>query len=466
MPKLMRCLYCGTLQDEPSGVKTCGRCGGELGFVGEPPADEKGSYLQVQMELDQVKAPAGQNLERHLLITLRAPAKVPAAETPPTTTGRNPLSFTAVLDVSGSMQGTKVAQVVEAAKQAVHRLRDGDTFGLVAFSSRVQSLMEPGRVDDGLRQEARRVLDEVRAGGQTALCGGLEQGLKHARKSGNDTNLVLLLSDGMANVGETDLEKVGARAYEAHQAGVTVSTLGVGLDYAEALMVEIATQGGGRFYHVQNAEQIVPYVAGELGEVAALAARDTQIHLEIPAGAILMPLSAAYSAEQKGGHAVVKVGDIPCDTELEIPVRVALAAGPADSKLSFEGYVTYKSPADHPLQSTLNRVTVRFVKAPLFQLRDGVVAPVAEKVLAQIKAANVIGFARARAKSPEEAEKLRVTDLGKLRAYASLLGDERARMEEEESTFQFNSFAASPTAAKMGIHSAFNAQRGTKKFDK
>lgn len=466
MPKLMRCMYCGTLQDEPTGVKTCGRCGGELGFVGAPPADEQGSYLQVQMELDQVKAPAGQNVERHLLITLRAPAKVPAAETAPTTTGREPLAFHAVLDVSGSMQGLKIKQVVEAAKQAINRLHDGDTFGLVAFSSHVRSLVEPRRVDDDLRQEARRVLDEVRAGGQTALCGGLEEGLKHARQAGNDTNLVLLLSDGQANVGETDLEKVGARAYEAHQAGVTVSTLGVGLDYAEALMVEIATQGGGRFYHVQNAEQVVPYVAGELGEVASLAARDTQIHLDIPAGAILMPLSAAYSAHQEGGHAVVKVGDIPCDTELEIPVRVALAAGPADSKLSFEGYVTYKSPADHVLRSTLNRVTVRFVKPPLFQLRDGVVAPVAEKVLAQIKAANVIGFARARAKSPEEAEKKRVADLGKLRAYASLLGDERAVAEEEESGVQFRSFAASPSAAKMGITDAYRLQRSSKKFDK
>ena len=466
MPKLMRCLYCGTLQDEPSGAKTCGRCGGELEFVGPPTADEKGSYLQVQMELDQVKAPAGQNLERHLLITLRAPDKVPAAEAAPTVTGREPLSFQAVLDVSGSMSGAKIAQAVEAARQAVSRLHDGDTFSLVTFSNSVSTVVAPARVDDGLRQRARQALDKVQAGGQTALCGGLEEGLKHARSASTDTRLVLLLSDGQANVGETDLEKVGARAYEAHQAGVTVSTLGVGLDYAEALMVEIATQGGGRFYHVERPAQIVPYVAGELGEVAALAARNTQIHLDIPAGAILMPLSAAYSVQQEAGHAVVKVGDVPCDTELEIPVRLALAAGPAGSKLSVEGYVTYTSPADHELRSTLNRVTVRFVEPAQFQLRDGVVAPVAEKVLEQLKAANMIGFARARAKSPEEAEKLRVSDLGKLRAYASLLGDERAFAEAEESAALFRDIAASPMAAKLGISAAFQTQRRTKRFDK
>ena len=59
------------------------------------------------------------------------------------------------------------------------------------------------------------------------------------------------------------------------------------MDYNEALMVEIATQGGGRFYHVQDAAQIAAYMAGELGEVADLAARDAKIELELPAGTVI-----------------------------------------------------------------------------------------------------------------------------------------------------------------------------------
>ena len=50
MPRLMRCQYCGLLQDEPSGVKTCARCGGELAFEVEPPPDERASYVRAQME--------------------------------------------------------------------------------------------------------------------------------------------------------------------------------------------------------------------------------------------------------------------------------------------------------------------------------------------------------------------------------------------------------------------------------
>ena len=464
MPRLMRCLYCGTLQDEPAGAKTCVRCGGELAFTTEPPADERGSYLQVQMELDQVMAPAGRNVERHLLVTLRAPVQVPANETAPTTAGRPPLSLTAVLDVSGSMKGDKLSQATDAVRQAVSRLRDGDSLALVTFSNVVRTVLEPTPVDDHLRQMVQSALKEISAGGMTALCGGLEEGLKHASTIRQDTNLVLLLSDGQANVGETDIEQVGYRAYEGRQKGVIVSTLGVGLDYNEALMVEIATQGGGRFYHIQRADQIGAYLTGELGEVAALAARETQIHLAIPAGAIVIPLSSAYRTQQDGEQATITIGDIPCDTELEVPVRIALAGKQAGGKLSFEGSVTYRSPAGNRLKSSLNRVTVRFVEGPAFQLRDGVVAPVAERVLEHIKAANVLSVTRAMAKSPDEGQRQRQAGMSRLRAYALLLGEERALAETRDSEQHLKAMAAAPDMAKAGIAAAFARTRGTKKF--
>ena len=61
MPRLMRCRYCGLLQDEPRGVKACVRCGGELAFEQPPPAR---TYVKAQMELDQISAPAGQITDR------------------------------------------------------------------------------------------------------------------------------------------------------------------------------------------------------------------------------------------------------------------------------------------------------------------------------------------------------------------------------------------------------------------
>jgi Mg-chelatase subunit ChlD len=464
MARLMRCLYCGALQDEPEGVKACVRCGGELAFEVEPPPSARRSYVQVQMELDQVQAPAGRNVDRYLLVTLRTPAQIPPAEAAPTEAGRAPLSFVAVLDVSGSMRGAKLAQAKEAVRQALVRLHDGDVFSLVIFANEVRCVFEPAVLDAQVRRTVESALREIEAGGMTALCGGLELGLEKAAARQQDTTLVLLLSDGQANVGETDVEQVGRRGAQARQRGVIVSTLGVGEDYNEALMVEIATQGGGRFYHVQSAGQIGAYLTGELGEVAALAARDARLHLTIPPAAAVVPLSAAYPAQQSAGQAEVQVGDVPSDTELEIPLRLTLPAQPTGTKLSVEGSLTYRSPAGNSLSAPLNRVTVRFVEQKVFSLRDGVVAPVVEEVLKQMRAANVLGVSRAMASGVGEGTRRADLEAVALRDYAALLGEKRAREEEQALRDELQAMQAAPGMAKAAAFAAFAVQRGTKKF--
>jgi Mg-chelatase subunit ChlD len=466
MAKLMRCLYCGALQDEPKGVKACVRCGGELAFEVDPPPSARRSYVQVQMELDQVQAPAGRNVDRYLLVTLRTPVQVPPEETAPTEGERAGLSFVAVLDVSGSMRGAKLAQAKEAVRQAMVRLHDGDVFSLVIFADEVRCVFEPTALDAQVRRSVESALGEIEAGGMTALCGGLELGLEKIAAHQQDTSLVLLLSDGQANVGETDVELVGQRGSQARQRGIIVSTLGVGEDYNEALMVEIATQGGGRFYHVQSAGQIGAHLTGELGEVASLAARDARIYLTIPAGAAVVPLSAAYPAQQSAGQVEVQVGDVPSDTELEIPVRLTLPAQAAGTKLSVEGALGYRSPAGNPLSTPLNRVTVRFVEQKVFRLRDGVVAPVVEEVLKQMRAANVLGVSRAMTRGVKEGSRQADLDVVALRDYAALLGEGRAREEEQAIRDEFQAMQAAPAMAKAAAFAAHAVQRGTKKFDK
>jgi len=463
MTQLMRCPFCGLLQDEPAGVKECSRCGGGLEYDSQQPG--KPTYLQFQMELDQVSAPANQNLERYLLVTIRTPMEVPQEETMPTEAGHPPLNFTAVLDVSGSMQGEKIEQAKLAVQKAVQYLRAGDVFSLVTFSNLIGVPFEPSLVNDKTHQAVEIALLQIIAGGMTALCSGLETGIEKAGVFSQDSNLVLLLSDGQANVGETDLEKIGNRAFQARQQGRLISCLGVGLDYNEALLAEIATQGGGRFYHLLNANQIPAYLAGELGEVAMLAARDVKIHLTIPDGATLIPLSAAYPVKQAGGQAILTVGDIPCDVELEIPLRLALLAQSAGSKLSIQGTLVFRSPVGHEIECQVNRVTVRFVAQGAFLLRQGVVLPVAERVFAQMKATSVLGVSRILALQPKDAKQKSESVITSLYAYADLLGEGRAEKEMLEVREQFASLTASPAAAKQTVADAHRFIRATKDFN-
>jgi len=460
MSKLMRCLYCGLLQDEPKGVKVCVRCGGELVFEQAPPPE---SYVRAWMELDQISAPSDRIVDRHLVVTIQTPAQVPDGEKAPTSTGRAPLGFHAVLDVSGSMRGPKIEAAKEAVRQALLRLQDGDVFSLVTFAQEVNVLLPAAVVGANTRGQVESLLNQIAAGGGTALCGGLEAGLEVARSKRQETNLVLVLSDGQANVGETDLEVIGQRAYDQRQDGITTSTLGVGSDYNEALMVELATQGGGRFYHVRDPQQIAAYMAGELGEISALAAQHASLHLTLPQDAGIQPFSSAYGVSSE---ATVTVGDIPIDTELEIVLRVLLPAQPAGARLPIKGTLTYCSPAGNELSAELNVVTLRYISEPSFEFRDGAVAPVVERVLGQMEARSVLGQARVAAtKGAEAARGAAQASIDQVREYAALLGEDRAREAAADQQQVFYSMASAPSAAKASVHEAFRRQRSTKDFD-
>lgn len=458
MSRLMRCQYCGLLQDEPAGVKQCPRCGGELAFEENRPTLSGGSYLDVQLELDQVHAPPGRNVDRYLLVTLRAPQEVPPEHAAPREAKRPPLHFAAVLDVSGSMDSAgKIEYAREALRQALYYLQDGDTFSLVTFESEVKTLIRPTTFDAHARRRVESLLAEIRTGGSTALDGGLEQGIEQARQKKQATTLVLLLSDGQANVGETDLEKIARRAAKARQKGIIVSTLGVGLDYNEALMVEIANQGGGRFYHIQQPDQIPAALVQELGNTAMLAARQVELEFDLPKGAALVSLTSLYPTEQVNKVVRVRVGDLLPGLRLEIPLRLTLYAHRPGERVSIGGRLQYQSPIGHTLGGTLNTVTVRFMEAQQFEEMPGLVTPVMERVLEFRRAAHVLEFARLSAQSPELARRYAEEEHRAMYRYAAMFNSD---MAEELAHAPAAPMPAMPAEAKEMMHKAARAIRG------
>jgi hypothetical protein len=231
-------------------------------------------------------------------------------------------------------------------------------------------------------------------------------------------------------------------------------------------MTEIATQGGGRFYHLQDAAQISAFMTGELGEVANLAARGAHLELTLPPGSTVMPMSSAYPTQQGDGKATISLGDIPSDVELEVPIRLTLPAQGISTKAHVEGSLTYESPAGNHLSTSLNRVTVRFVEHGVFKLKDGVVAPVVERVLSQMKASDVLNVSRAFALNPERGEHEMNLGLSQMRVYAAKLGEERAEHEIREVEEKYSSMRASPAMAKMHVAAAFVHSRSVKDFTK
>ena len=459
MERLMRCLFCGLLQDEPKGVKVCQRCGGELSFEQTPQQYGQDSYLNLQMELDQVNAPAGQTVDRHLLITIKSPTKVPEEHRAKTESGRPPLSFNVILDVSGSMHGAKIEHTKQALQLAARTLHEGDQLAMNVFSDDARVMLKPSSFTPKLKQTFESLIQELQPGGSTALHAGLDLGLNQGLKMRSDNNLSLLLSDGQANIGETDLEIIGRLAKQAAGSGMIVSTLGVGMDYNEALMTEIATQGKGRFYHVKSPDQIVPFMTAELGEAADMAARDLKIHVQLPKGAALIPLSALYQCEIKDSVAVVSIGDIPTDLEVEIPLRLTLFSGSAEERLSVEGTVTYLSPAEKYLKASLNRVTVRFIKQDQYQIEKGVVEPVAVRIAEQMHAKQILNYSRAfNRRDEKEIERLEA-ERSRFEEYVQLLDKDAQKTYLREMDEDLYSIRSNLPMAKNLVSNAFQTSR-------
>jgi len=195
-----------------------------------------------------------------------------------------PINLAVVLDRSGSMRGEKIQQAREAALVAFDQLSGSDTFSLVIYDQEVEVVIPPTRVRDA--EHVRSAIHRIESRGSTALYEGVQTGAEQVERyfAEKNINRVLLLSDGIANIGlssPTDLARLGSRL---ERSGISVSTVGLGLDYNEDLMTALAEAADGNYYYVRDAEELPDVFASELGEIKTLVARGVRLIIELPEG--------------------------------------------------------------------------------------------------------------------------------------------------------------------------------------
>jgi Ca-activated chloride channel family protein len=177
-----------------------------------------------------------------------------------------PLSVHLVLDVSGSMNGDAIENAKKAAETLVRKLDPLDDFSMITFSSEAQVLV-PDDVVGERRDDVLRKIDAVHADGGTNISAGLDLGYKEAHKTKireDAIKVVMLLSDGHANAGETASWALSDRAARAFQDGIQTSTFGLGADFDAPLMSSIADRGAGAYYYLADSTQIALALTREL----------------------------------------------------------------------------------------------------------------------------------------------------------------------------------------------------------
>ena len=160
-----------------------------------------------------------------------------------------------------------------------------DRVSLTIFDDAVQTLHPNAPVgSDG--KELLRKIAGVEPGGSTALHGGWQEGGRQVQsgyvKSG--LNRVLLVSDGLANVGLTEPDAISTDVHRLTKEGVSTSTLGLGDDYNELLLEAMARAGDGSYYYVEDPEQLPAIFGAELAGLAATVGRDATLKVETGPG--------------------------------------------------------------------------------------------------------------------------------------------------------------------------------------
>jgi Ca-activated chloride channel family protein len=197
---------------------------------------------------------------------------------------RTPLNLAVVLDRSGSMTGAKIEKARQAAMGLVDQLAPGDVFSLLAYSDHAEVLVPAQELED--KEAVKSRISRIRPGGSTALHAGVELGATQIQRhlSSRKINRVILLSDGLANVGPSSPRDLRQLGHALSERGISVSTIGVGDDYNEDLMAGLAEASDANYYYVKDTERLPEIFARELGELVTVAAREVRIEITCPKG--------------------------------------------------------------------------------------------------------------------------------------------------------------------------------------
>ncbi|MCC6214253.1 MAG: VWA domain-containing protein [Polyangiaceae bacterium] len=350
-----------------------------------------------------------------------------------------PTATALVIDTSGSMQGDKIAHARQAARALARAMHDGDVVSVIAFDTTVREIVPPTLLDDRSRGEVERAIGGLRAAGDTNLHDGLRTAVWYASRAPATHPLrrVVLVSDGRATVGPSSPTALGLLAEDGMARGTQVTALGVGLDYDELTLNEIAVRSSGRFYHLEHSTSFASVVTEELRVLERTIAADAYVEL-VPAPGVHVEGVIGARAQRSGAGWRVPLGALYAGQSRELSVRVRLPErGPGVVQPVLSARLHFTDLTDGALPR-VQEVAVRTVTTDDAAAVAARRVPRAESVLATQDAAEWAATAAARAGSGdlEAAQRELERAEHRLREQASATDDavERERLERRAST--------------------------------
>jgi len=256
--------------------------------------------------------------ETHLLVELEAP-KVEWDKS------RAPICIVPVLDVSGSMMGTKLDYLKKACRKLVDHLSPGDLAGVVAYDSNVYEVAPIREITQEHKDNLKKKILELRANSCTNLSGGMAQALKWINESNLSKEVVLrvvVFTDGLANVGVTQRALIDFTKELKGKA--TVSAFGFGNDCDQELLADIANTGDGNYAFIDSPDAALTAFARELGGLMSTYGQELKITIKPDKNNEVLEILNDEDVTEDGSVTCVQIRDILGEEKKWVVAKVKL----------------------------------------------------------------------------------------------------------------------------------------------
>ncbi len=354
-----------------------------------------------------------------------------------------PLNFSLVLDHSGSMSGAKLDNLKEAAKLAIDQMGPRDVVSIVIFDDKVRVIAPAQPVTDptALKYE----IDGIPDGGGTEMSRGMREGLKELRSQMDPSRIsrMLLLTDGETFGDEDTCRQLAAEAGQEH---IAITALGLGEDWNEKLLDDIAdaSVGGSDFIPDGNPEKILTTFQRQVRTAQATVVQNAQMILRLVRGVMPRAVWRVTPMINKLDHRAlsdrdvqVTLGDMDREqgqsvlVEMLIPPRQPGAYRIAQAEVNYDvaatGATSEKAKTDIILNFTSDPSQAMQINPYVMNIVEKVTAhKLQTRALDEAAVGNIVG-----ATQKLRAAATRLLDLGE-QDLAQTAMDEAERLEQGE----------------------------------
>ncbi len=305
-----------------------------------------------------------------------------------TTLGAMPVNFALVLDRSGSMDGEKMENLKEAVGYVVDHMNDEDSISVTIFDDQVETLVPSQSAQN--RDEIKSLIGQVIARGGTQISDGLKAGMDELKKGyGQDrVNRILLLTDGQTWDDEEACLRI---ADEAGKQGIAITSIGIGDDWNEKLLLQISERSRGDSHWIQNPIAILDAFRSEVAGMQSVAATNLKLTARMSPGVrpvkvyVTVPMIADVTRKAiKDGSLVMDLGSLDGKKGQMMLVELRVPAQTAGVFRLGQVEISYDIPSQGVKnQSTRNELSIKFTAdAALTAKVNAEVMNIVEKVSA------------------------------------------------------------------------------------